>query len=163
MSELRVVTVICTGNICRSPMAKVLLEKHLAERGVVDVDVRSAGTHASTGQPAMRAAVAAASRRGADCAEHRATFLDRAVVTEAHLLLCATQDHRDHVLLGWPEVEPRRVRLFNEALDVDDRDVADPYGWDDGVYEVASKVIDAGMAAWAERLAAGTELHEPDD
>ena len=64
MTELRVVTVICTGNICRSPMAKVLLEKHLAERGVVDVDVRSAGTHASTGQPAMRAAVAAGTEAG---------------------------------------------------------------------------------------------------
>ncbi|GJM20454.1 MAG: protein-tyrosine-phosphatase [Planctomycetota bacterium] len=160
MTELRVVNVICTGNICRSPMGKALLEKSLAELGVVDVDVRSSGTHATTGSPAMRAAVEAAERRGARVGDHRATFLDRAVIMDAHLLLCATQDHRDHILLGWPDVDPRRVRLFNEALDLDDQDVADPYGWDDGVYELASKVIASAMAAWAQRLADGTELDD---
>lgn len=164
MTELRVVTVLCTGNICRSPMGAALLEKHLAEHGVVDVDVRSAGTHATTGTPAMRAAVKAAKQLGADCSAHRATFLDGALARESHLILCATADHRDHVLLEWPDVEPRRTRLFNEALGSDvPPDVADPYGWDDGVYERASRVIDAGMQGWAARLAARSELDEPDD
>ena len=164
MTDLRVVTVLCTGNICRSPMAYALLDKHLRARGVVDVDLRSAGTHATTGTPAMRAAVSAAAALGADCGGHRATFLDGALARESHLILCATQDHADHVLLEWRDVEPRRVRLFNEALGDDvPPDVADPYGWDDGVYVKASKLIDAGMQGWAERLAAGTELDPIED
>ena len=46
MTELRTVTTICTGNICRSPMAEAFLGAHLAELGVHDVLVQSAGTHA---------------------------------------------------------------------------------------------------------------------
>jgi len=153
-ADARLVLVVCTANICRSPMGAAFLREHLAAHGMRHVSVRSAGTHARAGQRAMtEAREAVASIRGrAD--EHVSTQLDVVAASEADLILCATREHRDHILAWWPQVEPARVRLFNEAIAAHAPvDVDDPYGWDAGVFGLAARVIDRAMAGWAERLA----------
>jgi protein-tyrosine phosphatase len=68
------VTVVCTGNICRSPMGEIVLRQSSTEADLgdqVEVDrprVRPAGTSAT----ALTDAAAAAARRGYDGSEHRA-------------------------------------------------------------------------------------------
>ncbi len=158
MSEPRVVTLVCTGNLCRSPMAHGLLGKHLAELGVVDVDLRSAGTHAVDGSPATDAARAAALHRGADISAHRATFLDGYLARHSSLVLLASERHRRYLLEDWPDLDPARLQLFNDAVPgAEGVDVDDPYGLDASVYELVAEVIDRAMAAWAQRLADGWE------
>ncbi len=150
----RLVIVVCTANICRSPMGEAFLRAHLEAHGMLHVSVRSAGTHARAGRPAMpeaRAAVASIRGRADD---HVATQLDVVSAGEADLILCATREHRDHILAWWPQVEPARVRLFNEAIAGQAPvDVDDPFGWDADVFVLAARVIDRAMAGWAERLA----------
>jgi protein-tyrosine-phosphatase len=150
----RVVLVVCTANICRSAMGEAFLREHLAARGLGRVTVRSAGTHAQAGRPAMEEARAAvASIRGA-ADRHRSTPLDLVAAGEADLILCATREHREHILAWWPHVQPSRVRVFNEAIAVHAPvDVEDPSGWDADVFLLAARVIDRAMAAWADRLA----------
>ncbi|MCB9898405.1 MAG: hypothetical protein H6825_10410 [Planctomycetes bacterium] len=157
--SVRVVTVVCTGNICRSPMGAAFLAARLEQLGVRDVLVRSAGTCAMNGAPALGESLRAAAALGCDLSRHRSTELDGVLARESHLLLCATGEHRAHVLECWPDIEPRRVRLFNEAI-ADDApvDVGDPYGWDEAVFARSARLIRRAMAAWAERLAAGHEL-----
>lgn len=150
----RHVLVVCTGNICRSPMGEAFLRAHLAERGVTHVDVSSAGTHAQVGQPAMREARRSIARVRGQADTHVATQIDLVRARTADLILCATAEHRRYILDRWPDVEPARVALFSEALQARrPRDVADPWGRDEDVYDQAAGVIDRAMAAWAERLA----------
>lgn len=152
--DRRLVTVVCTGNICRSPMGAVFLAEHLRALGVHDVDVVSAGTHADPGRPAMREAVSAVAAVRGKLSEHRARRLDAELVRRSHLLLCAAEEHRRHILLLFAGADPGRVRLFNEAIAAQvGPDVDDPYGWDQEIYDLASRVIDRAMEAWARRLA----------
>ncbi len=149
------VTVLCTGNICRSPIAEVLLSERLADLGVTDVEVGSAGTHALVGSGAMPEAVAAAHEHGGDASQHVASQLDESVAAASGLLLCATEGHRGYVLAHFGHLDAARARLFNEPIDDGDMplDVDDPYGLDGDVYRLVGNVIARAMEAWAERIA----------
>jgi len=154
--SVRVVTVLCTANLCRSPLAAVMLMAHLQRLEVRDVFVRSAGTHAFEGSSAVSESRRAAASRRLDLSAHRAQLLDGTMARTSDLLLCAASDHREFILSTWPDVPAERVRLFNEAVgDEAPLDVVDPYGHGQPVFERTAAVIDAAMAAWAERIAAG--------
>ena len=64
---------VCTGNLCRSPMAEAIA----AERCGSDMEFESAGVHAVTGAPATPTAVSAVHEIGVGLADHRARRLDR--------------------------------------------------------------------------------------
>ena len=81
------ILLICTGNICRSPMAEGLLRHMMGARAVGDVAIRSAGTHALDGRPAEPHAVDAARELGADISAHIARSLDPEMVARADLIL----------------------------------------------------------------------------
>jgi protein-tyrosine phosphatase len=155
----RRVLVICTGNICRSPMGEAFLRGHLAARGLSHVSVSSAGTHAQVGRGALPAALDACAGVGQGSADrellaHTARQIDIVMARESDLILCATSEHREHLLAWWPDLGSERVRLFNEAIAGEAPvDVDDPYGWDRDVFQLAARVIDRAMAAWAERIA----------
>jgi protein-tyrosine phosphatase len=155
----RRVLVICTGNICRSPMGEAFLRGHLAARGLGHVSVSSAGTHAQVGRSVLPAVLLACATIGDGAADrellgHLARQIDIVMARESDLILCATAEHRQHLLAWWPDLGEERVRLFNEPISGDAPvDVDDPYGWDRDVFELAARVIDRAMAAWAERIA----------
>jgi protein-tyrosine phosphatase len=85
------VLVVCTGNICRSPMGEVLLRAHLGVHGV-PARVRSAGTLA-WGGGATDHAVAVMREHGLDLSGHESRQLDRALVESADLVLGMTRNH----------------------------------------------------------------------
>src|SRR3989454_7373089 len=84
---------VCTGNICRSPLAESLLERALTERGL-EVDVTSAGTGAWDGAPASEGAYLVGLERGLDLSGHRARLLTRELVERADLILTMARHHR---------------------------------------------------------------------
>jgi len=155
-SGKRLVVVVCTGNICRSPMGEAFLRAHLADRGVTDIEVSSAGTHAQTGRGAMPEARAAVDQIRGDASSHVAAPLDIGLAQEAGLILCAAHEHRDYIQQYWAQLSRDKVRMFNEAIEGEaPLDVEDPYGWDAGVFMLAARVIDGAMGAWADKLAEG--------
>src|SRR2546426_12389755 len=87
---------VCTGNICRSPLAASLLERALKERGI-EATVTSAGTGAWDGAPASEGAYLVALERGLDLSNHRARLLTRELVEEADLILTMARHHRARV------------------------------------------------------------------
>ena len=154
-TEPRIVTTVCTGNLCRSPMAEVLLRKHLDRLGVTDVVVQSAGIRAKEGQKAIGASHRAVEALGADLSSHVTSLLDRVTLDESHLVLCATQRHVDKIRERWPDFDFSKVRLFNESIleeGDEDMDVEDPSGFDDALFLLIGRVIDGAMEAWAESL-----------
>jgi protein-tyrosine phosphatase len=106
------ILVICTGNICRSPMAEGFLRRLLEARSEGErIDVSSAGTSGWDGSPAMPESVEAAGGRHTDITEHRARRLSRGMVESADLILGMTGEHRDRA--GWmvPEAASRSFTL----------------------------------------------------
>lgn len=97
---------VCTGNICRSPLAEVLLRARLEPLGV---HVHSAGTHAlvdhAMTEPAQALAVAAGAR-AEDAAAHRARYLREPLLRDADLVLTMSREHSAHVV----RMMPSRVR-----------------------------------------------------
>lgn len=104
-SALTILTV-CTGNICRSPLAEVLLRARLEPLGV---RVHSAGTHALVGHGMPEPALELALQAGADpevAAAHHARYLVEPHLADADLILTMAREHRSHVV----KMMPNRLR-----------------------------------------------------
>ena len=100
------ILVVCTGNICRSPMAAGFLRAALERRfGALAPDVRSAGTLARRGEPASVGAVFAAAELGVDLSAHRAVPLTAGLVREADVVLAMAAEHREAVARLAPGAE----------------------------------------------------------
>ncbi len=91
------ILVVCTGNLCRSPLAAELLRVRLAPTGA-DVDVRSAGTDAELNDRSPLAMIDAGLLVGADLGGHRSAMISRALLAGADLVLAATVGHCREVL-----------------------------------------------------------------
>jgi protein-tyrosine phosphatase len=141
------IALICLGNICRSPMAHVVLEDRLAKAALDDrVKVASSGTGDwHRGQPMDPRAAATLTAAGYDPTRHRARTFSPDWYAENDLLLTMDASNYADVVDHAPTVEQaRQVRMFRafdpEAAEGDD-DVPDPYYGDgDGFAEVLGMI-----------------------
>jgi len=143
---------VCTGNICRSPLAEALLRRALMERGVGEVGVESAGTGAWDGAPASEGAYLIGLERGLDLSSHRARLLTREIVEDAHLIFTMARHHRARVHELGGEA---RVFVLGEyaGRTGEEAEVGDPFGGDLEVYRDTCAELETLIAAVADRLA----------
>jgi protein-tyrosine phosphatase len=157
------VAVVCLGNICRSPIASVVLREALQRAGIADrVEVESSGTGDwHVGSPMDRRAAAALAAAGYDGSAHRAQQFTGAWFDEHDLILTMDQSNfRDVSGLAPDEHTAReRVRMFREfdpRAGSGDREVPDPYyGADEGfsqVLDIVERTADGLAEALAEHL-----------
>ena len=119
------VALVCLGNICRSPMARVVLESRLAEAGLSDVvTVTSSGTGGwHEGKPMDERAAATLEQAGYDASRHRARTFDTGWHDEHDLVL--VMDAANLRDVGGPG---DRVAMFRDFDPVEPGgDVPDPY------------------------------------
>ena len=156
------VALVCLGNICRSPMAHVVLESALQDAGLDGaVEVLSAGTaDYHVGAPMDRRAAATLTSHGYDASRHRAQQLPPQWLEECDLVLAMDRDNLADILdpagTGASDVPPGRVRMFRDfdpragADDTDDtddtdetvdRDVPDPYYGDDDGFDRVLEIV----------------------
>jgi protein-tyrosine phosphatase len=119
---------VCTGNICRSPMAAALLHHALPDELKQRIEVTSAGTHALHGHRAQREAFTAMAELGIDIGDHRARQITKDIARGSDLILVMEAAHCNIVkkLLGWNRSKPRRIGEFHPESPLED--IADPYG-----------------------------------
>ena len=88
---------VCSGNICRSPMAEGILKAGLSADIVEWVMVESAGTMGISGQPASDYAVKVSAENGIDISGHRSRGLDAGIANESDLILVMETAHKEWV------------------------------------------------------------------
>ena len=91
------ILVVCTGNICRSPLAEKLLQSRLTAAGIPAIII-SAGTRAMVDHPMTDEAAFLATRYGAEPSLHAAQQLTPDRIAAADLVLTATREHRGEVV-----------------------------------------------------------------
>jgi protein-tyrosine phosphatase len=147
------VTFVCTGNICRSPMAEHILRRHAEDEGV-DVEVDSSGTGRwHVGDPADERTVATLRKAGYRSA-HRARQFEAGWFDRYDLVLALDRGHRDDLLALAPDERARgKVRLLREFdPDARDPDVADPYYSRDSAFEEVREQIEAAVPGLLEHV-----------
>ena len=121
------VAVICTGNICRSPIGEILLREAIADipEMAQRVEVTSAGTaNWHIDKPMDARAAAALQRAGLPTDATLGAFASAELLREFSLGLGRTREHRTDILARHPEAD---VLLVRELLGHGSLDVADPY------------------------------------
>jgi protein-tyrosine phosphatase len=155
------VCLVCMGNICRSPMAEIVVRRVVDEHGLGGlVTVDSAGTggwHA--GNPMDERAAATLSRHGYDGSRHRARRFERDWFGHADLVLAMDQENlRALRRLAPAGADLRLFRSFDPSAP-DGAEVPDPYyGGPEGFLDVLQMVEAAakGLAGHLERVVVRT-------
>ena len=151
--------VVCLGNICRSPMAAVVLEDGLARAGL-DVEVTSSGTGDwHVGEAMDRRAAATLVAAGYDPSSHRAQQITSAWFDAStasgegrDLLLVMDRANRADVLaLGAPAERVRMFRCFDPAGGPDE-EVPDPWAGGQQGFDEVLAIVERTSAALVERL-----------
>jgi protein-tyrosine phosphatase len=165
------VCLVCLGNICRSPMAEVVLRSELAEAGLAGVvAVDSAGTGDwHIGQPMDNRARAELEQRGYDGSAHRARQIDASWLPERDLFLAMDRRNAADLrrMAARAGVPADRVRLFGEVSDLratpagDHLDIPDPYGGGADDFSASLELIHAGARDLVTQLAVLLAGHAP--
>jgi protein-tyrosine phosphatase len=126
---------VCSGNICRSPMAEVIVRALAQEQGLDDVLVLESSGIGDwhVGERADHRAVATLAAHGYDGGAHRAREFDRDDFANIDLVVALDRSH-ERALRSWARTPADRakVRLLRSFdPDADGPDVVDPYYGDD--------------------------------
>ncbi len=146
---MSVILFVCTGNLCRSPMAAGLLRRGLVEAGLESrYRVRSAGVWAVDDSPASESAVAVMAERGIDISDHIAHTVTSGDMAEADLVLVMTREHAEVLKNTWPQYGWKIHRL--SEMSGKRKDIRDPYTGPMEDYrrcaDTLSSYIDRGFA-----------------
>jgi protein-tyrosine phosphatase len=149
------ILIICTANICRSPMAMGLLRERLRQDGLEEqVEVSSAGVYGMDGSPASQPGVEVLAERGIDISDHRAHTVAEREIAAADLVLVMEEAHRRTLFYNYPHLLGK-IFLISE-MSGSYGDIKDPYRKPKEEYERTvdelARLIDQGYPAILKRL-----------
>ena len=124
---MKTILFVCTGNVCRSPMAEELLRAALGADS--NYRVLSAGIGALDGQPVTEESVVAMAELGRDISGHYSQALRVPLVASADFIFTMTRQQQDAIQTLYPMAAEKTflLREFEEA-EISGKDVADPIG-----------------------------------
>jgi tRNA threonylcarbamoyl adenosine modification protein (Sua5/YciO/YrdC/YwlC family) len=144
---------VCTGNICRSPMAEYYTRNLIEQRGL-NYRVASAGFMAS-GYPISESAFKVLRENGIDAAHHVSSVLNRKLVEESNIIITMTLRQKRDLLSLYPN-SYNKTFTFSEFCDFAS-DIEDPYGLEIEYYRGAFEMIKTRALVLLEKLEAEVE------
>ena len=136
------ILVLCTGNICRSPIAEALFVRELSPRGI---RVSSAGLGALEGYPADPMALRVCADIGIDLTPHRARQVKREHLAGADLVFVMEASQRFRIMEAYPFATGKTFLL-------DQTDIEDPYRLPAEAFLKARDQISQAVQKWVPRL-----------
>lgn len=109
------ILIVCTANVCRSPVAEAILRDRLSKRGLNGWYVKSAGTWASAGQPASHYSIEVLAEQGLDISGHISRTVDDQLLEESDLILCMELGHVEALKTEFPQYASRTYLLSEMA------------------------------------------------
>ncbi|AFN77735.1 low molecular weight protein-tyrosine-phosphatase [Stutzerimonas nitrititolerans] len=136
------ILIICVGNVCRSPVAEVLLTHKLQG---TNRSISSAGIGALVGNPMDKTAHEVLQENGLECLGHRARQVDSELLHQADLILAMEQGHIQHLRQIAPEVHGKTF-LMGKWLD--DIEIPDPYRQSRPAFEHVHSLLTQSVESW---------------
>ncbi|MCK5895814.1 MAG: low molecular weight phosphotyrosine protein phosphatase [Cocleimonas sp.] len=136
--------IVCVGNICRSPMAEVLL-KH--KKPVLNV--YSSGLGALVGYPADPISIELMRQKNIRLDEHKAQQIDPSLVFQSDLILAMEKKHVHAIQAQFPEA---RGKVFLIGKWADEQEIPDPYRKGNDAFELALSLIETGVEDWLKKI-----------
>ncbi|EMX5215522.1 protein tyrosine phosphatase [Klebsiella grimontii] len=138
------ILVICTGNICRSPIGERLLRRALPNK-----KIDSAGVGALVDHAADISATRVAEKNGLSLQGHQGKQFTSTLGRQYDLLLVMEQIHLEQVSRIAPEVRGKTM-LFGHWLN--GREIPDPYRKSDEAFESVYQLLDQASQSWVAKL-----------
>src|SRR5579871_104463 len=138
---------VCTGNICRSPLAEGLMRALAEKNGLAEEIVSdSAATHDyQIGDIPDPRSIAEAARHGVDISGHYARQVEESDFEEFDMILALDRGHRAILSRMAPASAKHRVRLLMDFSPKDPPDVPDPYYGNDNGFPPVTAQIERGV------------------
>ena len=142
---MKTILFLCTGNVCRSPMAEGLFRHAVKGRG--EFRIVSAGIGAVDGEVPTQHSVQAMREIGINISHQRSRALTSELVRSADLILGMTHSHTDTVALLYPSAAEKTflLREFDETLEPYEKDISDPIGSPYHIYVECRDQIEQGI------------------
>ena len=135
---------VCTGNVCRSPMAEYLLRDRAPAE--VSWQIGSAGIASEDGVKASKNSIAAMSELGADLDPHRSRRLTAELVDQAYIIVAMTRIHKEAIISAFPVAADKVYLLKSFGPPGSGGDIADPIGGSIDVYRQTRDEIEQALA-----------------
>lgn len=143
--RFRKLLVVCTGNICRSPVGEALLRVKLPN----DFEVRSAGLNALVGGPADPASISWCADRAIDLDQHKGQQVSQDLVHWADLILVMEKCHLEDISTRYPFARGKTMLLSHWS---GGEDIPDPYCKSHEVFDFVLRKVEEGAHAWSQHL-----------
>lgn len=141
------ILIVCTANICRSPVAAALLQDRLQKHGRANWTVSSAGTWAQVSRGAARNSIEIMRANGYDITNHQAQMITESHLRQADLILCMEVGHVEALQIEFPD-QAHKVHLLTDMIGRP-YGVSDPYGGPmyayEAMYNDLVEIIDGGI------------------
>lgn len=138
------VLVVCTGNICRSPMAERILKKMLPDK-----IVRSAGVGALVDHGADPMAIKVSLENGVSLTGHLGTQFTSSLSREYDLILVMDKSHLQQVSRIAPHARGKTMLLGHW---IGNKEIPDPYKQSKEAFEFVYQLIDEACLSWIDKL-----------
>lgn len=158
------ILIVCTANICRSPVAEALLRDRLEKVGLDEWVVGSAGTWAYPGQRAAEFSVQLMAKQDLYIENHASRIISDSLLAKTDLVLCMEIGHAEALRSEFPK-EQFKIYLLTEMSDRH-YSVSDPFGGPLETYErmvtEVARLIDEGMPRIIELASVNAKSRIPD-